>query len=202
MKRNVFAQTILTGTAICLLTLATGCRSSRSAGAVAAAPEPGAPVPTAPASVTARETIRVNAGSYEAYTDPAGNRWQTDRGFQGGDVIERPGLEIANTEVPELYRSERYAMDSFSWEVPNGRYLARLHFAETFEGIYGRGERVFSFKLHGREFKDFDVWAKAGGANRAYVESVPVEVTNGKFEITFTSNIENPQICAIELIPQ
>jgi hypothetical protein len=46
------------------------------------------------------------------------------------------------------------------------------------------------------------VFAKAGGSNRAYVENVPVEVTNGKFQIKFTSNIENPQINAIELIAQ
>ncbi len=40
------------------------------------------------------------------------------------------------------------------------------------------------------------------GANCAYVETVPVEVTDGKFKITFTSNIENPQINAIEILPQ
>ncbi len=39
------------------------------------------------------------------------------------------------------------------------------------------------------------------GANRAYVETVPVEVTDGKFKITFTSNVENPQINAIEILP-
>jgi hypothetical protein len=43
---------------------------------------------------------------------------------------------------------------------------------------------------------------KAGGSNRAYVETVPVEVTDGKFKITFTSNVENPEINAIELIAQ
>jgi hypothetical protein len=93
-------------------------------------------------------------------------------------------------------------MDSFSCEVPSGKYLAKLYFAETFDGITGPGQRVFSFNVHGREFKDFDVWVKAGGPNRAYVESVPVEVTDGKFKIVFTSNIENPEINAIELIPQ
>ncbi len=93
-------------------------------------------------------------------------------------------------------------MDSFSCEVPNGKYLVKLHFAETFEGISGEGQRVFSYKVQDREFKDFDVWKKAGGANRAYVETVPVEVTDGKLKITFTSNIENPQINAIEIAPQ
>ncbi len=44
--------------------------------------------------------------------------------------------------------------------------------------------------------------SRRAGANRAYVETVPVEVTNGEFKIIFTSNIENPQINAIEIIPQ
>jgi len=36
---------------------------------------------------------------------------------------------------------------------------------------------------------------------RAYIETVPVEITNGNLEITFTPNIENPQINGIEIIP-
>ncbi len=56
--------------------------------------------------------------------------------------------------------------------------------------------------MQGHEFKDFGVWAKAGGPNRAYVETVPVEVTDGKFRAVFTSNIENPEINAIEILPQ
>ena len=80
------------------------------------------------------------------------------------------------------------------------KYVARLYFAET-EGVSAAGERVFSFNVHGREFKDFDIWAKAGGSYRAYVETVPVEVTNGTFRVTFTSKVENLAINAIELIP-
>jgi alpha-N-arabinofuranosidase len=61
---------------------------------------------------------------------------------------------------------------------------------------------VFSFNVQGREFKDFDVWAKAGGPMRAYVETVNVEATDGKIKVTFTPKVENPQINAIEIIPQ
>ena len=72
-------------------------------------------------------------------------------------------------------------MDSFSRKLPNGKYTVKLYFAETFEGITDKGGRVFTFNVQGREFKDFDIWVKAGGPNRAYVETVPVEVTNGVF---------------------
>jgi enterochelin esterase-like enzyme len=56
--------------------------------------------------------------------------------------------------------------------------------------------------VQGHEFKDFDIWVKAGGANRAYIETVPVEVTNSEFRIVFTTQVENPAINAIEIIPQ
>ena len=146
--------------------------------------------------------IRIKAGKSEPIKDAEGNVWQGDQGFEGGQTIERPDIQIANTKSPDLYRAEHYSMDSFSCSVPNGKYLVKLHFAETFEGITGPGERVFSFNVQGKEFKDFDVWVKAGGPMKAYVESVPVEVTDGKIKVTFTPKVENPQICAIEIIPQ
>jgi len=162
-----------------------------------------ASAPTAtPTPAPATRTIRIKAGRFEPVKDAEGNVWMPDQGFEGGQTIERPDLEIANTKSPDLYRAERYSMESFSWPVPNGKYIVKLHFAETFEGIIGPGQRVFSFNVQGKEFKDFDPWVKAGGFARAYIETVPVEVTDGKIRITFTPKIENPQICAIEIIPQ
>jgi outer membrane protein assembly factor BamB len=93
-------------------------------------------------------------------------------------------------------------MTAFSLKVPDGKYIAKLYFAETFEGITGEGQRVFSLNVEGKEFKDFDVWKKAGGFRRAYIETAPVEVTDGEFRIEFTAQVENPAIKAIELISQ
>ncbi|SPE60857.1 exported hypothetical protein [Verrucomicrobia bacterium] len=171
----------------------------------AAAPPAGTPAPaaTAPAaSATAGKTIRIKAGKSEPVKDAEGNVWLADQGFEGGQTIERPDIEIGNTKSPDLYRAERYSMDSFSWPVPNGKYVVKLHFAETFEGITGPGQRVFSYNVQGHDFKDFDVWVKAGGALKAYVETVPIEVTDGKIKVTFTPQVENPQINAVEIIPQ
>jgi alpha-N-arabinofuranosidase len=156
----------------------------------------------AAAPAPAAKTIRIKAGKSEPVKDAEGNVWLADQGFEGGQTIERPDIQIANTKSPDLYRAERYSMDSFSWPVPNGKYVVKLHFAETFDGITGPGERVFSFNVQGREFKDFDVWVKAGGALKAYVETVPIEVTDGKIKVRFTPKVENPQINAIEIIPQ
>jgi len=149
----------------------------------------------------ARPTIRIKTGAIKPLTDETGVVWQADQGFDDGDTAERGDLAIANTKTPSVYRAERYSMTKFSQALPNGKYLVKLHFAETYEGIGGKGERVFSFKVQDREFKDFDVFAKAGGFARAYIESVPVEIKNGKLEITFTSQVENPEINAIEIVP-
>jgi enterochelin esterase family protein len=158
--------------------------------------------PVSGSTTPAAKIIRIKAGQAEPVTDADGSVWLADQGFVGGDTIERPDLPIANTRSPDLYRAERYSMDSFTWPLPNGSYQVKLHFAETYEGITGPGERVFSFNVQGKEFADFDVWIKAGGFAKAYVETVPAEVTDGTLKITFTPNIQNPQICAIEIIPQ
>lgn len=193
--------------------LLAGCKSSNSSGSqkpeTAAAPAPAAPavapapaaVPAAAATAEIKFPLRIKAAASAPLKDAAGNTWLPEQGFADGDTTERPDLQIENTKTPEIYRSEHYSMTKFSVNVPNGKYTVKLYFCETYEGIEGPGQRVFSFNVMGREFKDFDVWAKAGGPRKAYVETVNVDVTGGKLEITFTPNIENPQINAIEIIP-
>jgi hypothetical protein len=150
---------------------------------------------------SAAEAIRIRAGTTAKHTDENGVVWLADTGFDGGDTIDRTGIAVGNTKTPSIYTAERYSMSSFSQVVPNGKYTVKLHFAETYEGISGVGERVFDFNVEGKEFKDFDVTAKAGGVMKAYVETVAVEVKDGKLDISFTSKIENPQINALEIIP-
>ena len=185
-----------------------GCQSgkeqaagSKPAPAVISESKPAAPTPEAQPK-PAPKVVRIRAGDSAPFTDASGNVWLADQGFADGETIARAGdLKIENTQNPGLYRSERYSMTAFSYPLPNGKYTVKLHFAETFEDITGAGQRVFSFNVEGREFKDFDVWAKAGGAQRAYIETVPVEIADGKLDIKFTANIQNPEINGIEIIP-
>ena len=156
--------------------------------------------PAAPAS--APTAIRIDAGSDKEVKDSAGNLWAKDEGFADGETVDRGAdLKIENTQTPEIYRTERYGMTKFSKEVPNGKYTIKLHFAETSSVISAAGERVFSMNVEGKEINDFDIFAKAGGREKAYVESVDVEVTDGKLEITFTAKTQNPAINAIEILP-
>ena len=188
--------------------LLTGCQSGKTCGSQTSTGV-AAPAAVAPASASVstdmpavkKTIIRIKAGVSSPVTDSAGNVWLADQGFEGGDTIERADAEIVGTKDQGIYRAERFAMESFSWPLANGKYQVKLHFCETYDGVTGPGERVFSFDVQGQEFKDFDVFKKAGGALKAYVETVNVQVTNGKLHIKFTSNIENPQINGIEIIP-
>ena len=170
--------------------------------AAAPAAKPATPAPT-PTPAVAKTIIRVRAGNGPAYKDKAGNTWEADRGFLDGQTVDRAAdLQITGTNDPDLFRTERYSMSGYTFTVPNGKYTVNLYFAETYEGISGVGQRVFSFSVQGKEHKDFDLWKETGGFARVKVITEVVDVTNGKIEIKFTPNIENPEINGIEIIPE
>src|SRR5450759_4278670 len=174
--------------------------TSAPASTVSAAP-PTAPSPAVTPVPKPTLPVHIKAGPSASLTDSEGNVWLPEQGFVDGDTTERPDVIITNTKTPAIYQSERYNMSAFSYPVPNGKYVVKLHFCETYEGITQPGERVFSFNVEGKEFKDFDVWVKAGGFLRAYIETVNVEVTDGKLDISFTPKVEFPQINGIEIFP-
>ena len=185
--RNILKQTICVCATSGMFTFVTGCQTNNQglepptpavpaamqtpAAPVAAVQTPAAaqapaePAAAAPAAAVVQGAIRIKAGSTEPFKDSSGNVWQAEVGFRAATsltTIRQPA--IANTKDPGLFQSEHYSMDSFSCAAPNGKYMAKLYFAETYEGITGPGQRVFSFNVQGHEFKDFDVWVKAGGA--------------------------------------
>ena len=210
-EKSLLPHLKVVSTATLAVLLLAGCQSDQTSttqsAPAAASPAPAvvssapAATPAAPASEKIVLPLRIKAGATDAFTDGDGHQWLPDRGFTDGETTERTDATIANTTNPQIYRSERYSMTSFTQPLPNGKYTVKLHFCETYDGITGPGQRVFSFNVAGHEFKDFDVWAKAGGGLRAYIETVPVEITDGKLVITFTSNVENPQINGIEILP-
>jgi hypothetical protein len=168
-----------------------------------AIPESSGAAPAAgTAPVVAGSTIRIVAGLSAPLTDETGKKWLPSHDFLDGDTMDRPELSIANTQTPSVYRSERYGMTRFVRRIPNGNYLVKLHFAVTYEAIDGPRQCVFSFDVEGRAFNDFDLFVRAGGALKAYVESIPVAIRDGDLEIKFTGLAGNPTISAIEIIPQ
>jgi hypothetical protein len=170
--------------------------------AVPATPSPAVATDAIAAAAPAFQPVRINVGSFRPLTDGDGNIWLPDQGFADGKTVKRSAnLAIVNTHNPELYRTERYGMTSFSYPVRDGKYVVKLHFAETSDAITGPDKRVFTFIVEGREFKNFDVWAEAGGAQRACVKTVNVDVTDGALNISFVPKTQYPEINGIEILP-
>ncbi len=171
---------------------------------------PAAPKPAE--APTPKIAFRINCGAMEPYTDKAGHLWVADQELDSGNTwgadegmtVDRGSLAMAGTDAPRVYELERYSMYSYKFLVPNGKYTVRLHFAETYEGIIGAGERVFSVSIGGREvLKDFDVFKEAGGDLKPLVKEfkgIPVE--DGQLVIDFTPDIENPEINGIEVLAE
>jgi hypothetical protein len=170
------------------------------------------PVPPATAPKPAEKfVLRVDCGASESYKDKAGNVWSADQelgtgktwGADGGMTLDREGVGITGTDLVRIYETERYSMGSYQFTVPNGKYTVRLHFAETFEGIQGPQERVFSVSVPGQPLlKDLDLFKTVGFLKPLVKEYKGVSVENGQLVIGFTPNIENPQICGIEILQE
>jgi enterochelin esterase-like enzyme len=177
--------------------------------------ENGGGSPSSPAAAVAEPArkfaLRVDCGASESYKDKFGNVWAADQdlgsgktwGAVYGSILDRPDVGITGTDIPRIYETERYSMDSYKFTVPNGKYTVRLHFAETFDGIQGPQERVFSVSVPGQEvLKDLDLYKTVGPLKPLVKEYKGVSVNNGQLAIGFTPNIENPQICGIEILAE
>jgi hypothetical protein len=162
------------------------------------------------AAAALKPVFRVNCGAGKEYTDKKGCAWLGDQvlsekvkwGAVDGLTIERKPMEIAGSDAPQLYLTERYSMKGYEFSLPNGKYTLRLHFAETYERHSKAGERLFSVKVQGEVvLKDLDVLKEAGGFAKPLIkECKGVAVTDGKLKIEFVANVQNPEINAIEVL--
>lgn len=92
----------------------------------------------------------------------------------GGTYTATAAMDTANVAHPapvSVYQAERWG--SFACAVPHltplAPYQVRLHFAEN--TWTAAGQRVFNMLLNGKTvLTDFDVFAAAGGANKAVVK--------------------------------
>lgn len=147
--------------------------------------------------------VRVNAGG-DGFIDGSGNTWYSDYGFNTGSTTTTAGA-IAGTEDDVLYQSERYDSspngDSllYSFNLPDGGYEVKLHFAEVWPGAFGPGLRVFDITAEGvLAVDDMDIFSRAG-ANAACTVTFPVSVTGGQLDIGFLHGVQNPKISGIEV---
>jgi predicted alpha-1,2-mannosidase len=107
----------------------------------------------------------------------------------------------------EVYQSECYGKDfAYIFPVPAGdHYRVRLHFAEIFDS--GAGTRVENIEINGQVvLTNFDVYAAAGGKNKAVVREFPdvVPDANGNIVIRIMAAPDSPdqnaKISGIEIL--
>lgn len=156
--------------------------------------------------------LRINCAGSEPYTDKAGNIWFADQymesgkkwGAVDGSTVDRGDLGITGIDSPRVYETERYSMEGYKFSVPNGRYTVRLHFAETYSGITGDGQRIFSVTINEKTvLKDFDPYKEAGGFEKPVVKTIKnLAVTNEELVIGFIMDIQNPEINGIEILSE
>jgi hypothetical protein len=144
-------------------------------------------------SASGEEVFRLNCGAVGwDYTDPRDNFWLQDEaytknnrwGYVNGTAFS--GGAPVGTDIVPVYSTQRRGTSTMKYvvDLPNGNYLATLHFIET---VYSApGQRVFDVALRGNVvLDDLDIFSRAGGQGRPYSAAFPVTVTDRKFEVTF-----------------
>jgi ferric-dicitrate binding protein FerR (iron transport regulator) len=170
-------------------------------------PEPAPPTVFPPLPLAPTDALyRVNAGGRE-YVDPHGRRWEADSYFNDSGLGAAKYVEIAGTELDPLYQTERrsFVLPTrhhlvYSFPVPPGRYLLRLHFVQLFANNEARRD-VFDVLVEKAEvFKGLDVLVEAGLLT-ALVKEVETTVTDGALDLSFRAIVGRPKVAAIEVIP-
>ena len=150
-------------------------------------------------SPSAFTPIRVNAGG-PAYTDSLGQVWSTDTGYQQG-TSNSTTAAISGTSDPTLYQTEHYSTTgtlTYQFNVPNGSYTVTLKFAEIW--YTSSGQRVFNIQINGTTVQsNLDIFAAAGGTNKAYDLSFPVTVSGGQVTIALGAVVGFEKINAIQI---
>lgn len=163
------------------------------------------PVPPPPTPLT---SVSINAGGNAA------GSYITDTGFSGGtpytstNPVDTTGVTSPAPEA--VYQSVRYG-NTFSYRVahlaPNTSYHVNLHFNELYwDTSYagnngGVGSRVFNVDINGTNvLSNFDIFATAGGANKAIVEPFTTSSdANGNITISFTTVTDNAMVNGIDV---
>ena len=146
----------------------------------------------------------VNAGG-SAVGDFAG-----DANFSGGTTYSsNASVDTGNVTNPApqgVYQTVRYGNFSYVMPdlTPNTTYNVRLDFNELYWGALasgGVGSRVFNVSINGTsELSNFDIYAEAGGANKALAKDFTVTSdADGKITIQFTTVTDNAVVSGIEI---
>jgi len=113
----------------------------------------------------------------------------------------------SNAAPAAVYQGECYGKDfTYTFPVPAGEHcLVRLHFAEIFDN--GAGSRIENIAINGQPvLANFDIFAAAGGLNKAVVREFPDVAPDAQGNIVIrisaapASPDQNAKISGIEIL--
>jgi hypothetical protein len=148
---------------------------------------------------------RINCGG-EAFVDKAKHFWAADGHYEGGQTFFADSA-IVNTDIPNLYQTERWNDVSvgnlkYTFEVRAGDYKVNLHFAEVYDVAFATGKRVFDVVINGSTVtSDLDVFAQAGARAPLIIDYL-VTAASGKVTIELMNKVGNAKISGIEVLPR
>ena len=127
--------------------------------------------------------------------------FSTGNEFSSTATINTSG--VTNPAPAAVYQTVRWA-SAFNYTIPGltagQSYTVRLHFCEL--TWTAAGQRLFNVAINGTSYlSNFDVFATAGGQNKALVEQTTATAnSSGQIVISFTQgSADNPEIAGIEI---
>ena len=142
---------------------------------------------------------------------PAGpGGFVADAGYTGGNtktVADTIDVSAPNAAPAAVYQSERWGACTYSLFPPAAPpatgYTVRLHFAETTHDA--AGQRRFNVDINRRRvLTDFDIFAEAGGRDKAVVKDFPgiTPGRDGRVRVALTrGTADEPKIDGIQVFP-
>ncbi|MCK5738924.1 T9SS type A sorting domain-containing protein, partial [bacterium] len=118
-------------------------------------------------------------------------------GYLGGSIYANSD-PITDTYDDPLYQSERWGLDGYKFDVPNGVYEVTLHFAELY--YTAAGQRVFHVNIEGnRKLANYDIYKEVGHKTAAKKVFL-ITVGDRQLNIVFSRAKDYPKISAIEVV--
>ncbi len=149
-------------------------------------------------------TLAINAGGGSVDPFVADRFFAGGGNFSTGDTIQVAG--VTDPAPAAVYQTERTGQNGgdFRYDIdgllPGESYTLRLHFAEVFWSA--AGQRSFDVVINGSTvLDDYDVFAEAGGADRAVVEEFAATADpSGVVRVDFLTEINNAKVSGIEVL--
>jgi hypothetical protein len=175
-------------------------------------PNTAALVPAGPARAVGIHAININCGGPASepftFSPTPYNGYVADYGSRRGNmqtVADAIDVGTPNSAPALIYQSSRVGTSAYSLAVPSGQhYLVRLHFAET--TFDHAGARRFNAAVNGAPvLTDYDIFAEAGGKDKAVIKSFPgiLPDASGRITIALTPGMaDQPAISGIQILPE